>query len=371
VATAPPAPTRPTPRTCAEHIPEGKQRPEIVERFPTSGKSGHHATLELEIKHGKGERVLPGAMQIQTQSDAATQLKALGFYFPDIHGPARPRVVRTETDDAALTHVSISLVPLTQKPGRQTLTLPPLPIAMARASGEVITLCTSQHEIEIVDPTANAPNAAPKSNPPPSRQREFWAALRNAVYGGALALLIAALVFWLVRWLQHRPKVLPPPPPPRPPWEIALETLRGIRAARLIEQQAYAEHFDRVSHALRLYLGGRFHFDGLESTTTEILQRLARIPEAHVVLHEVEEFLHQTDLVKFAHVTPDERQCTDLLERSERVVHETTPATRRAPVDSAPTDSAPTDSAPADSAPMSGGSDQAGDLSEGDERDVR
>jgi hypothetical protein len=200
---------------------------------------------------------------------------------------------------------------------------------MARASGEVVTVCTSEHSITVDDPTANTPNAEPKSNPEPSRQSEFWEALRNAVYGGAIALVIAALVFFLVRWLQRRPKVLPPPPPPRPPWEIAYESFREIRAAQLLERGLYAEHFDRVSHALRLYLGGRFHFDGLESTTSEILDHLNRTPEAHVVLAEVRAFLEENDLVKFAHVEPNAQQCSEQLVRSERVVNATVPATRR------------------------------------------
>lgn len=315
--------------TCVEHIPEGKARPNIVERFPSSGKSGHQATLEIEIEHGRGERVLPGALQVQTQSDAVGELERRGFYFPDAKGPAKPRVERTETETSTSTRVSLSVVLLPSELGRQVLTLPPLPIAMARASGEVITVCTSEHAITVDDPTANTPNAEPKPNPAPSRQTEFWEALRNAVYGGGIALVIAALVFLLVRWLQRRPKVLPPPPPPRPPWEIAYESFREIRAAQLLERGLYAEHFDRVSHALRLYLGGRFHFDGLESTTSEIIDHLERTPEAHVVLAEVRAFLQENDLVKFAHVEPTAHQCNEQLERSERVVNATVPVTRR------------------------------------------
>src|SRR5690606_41714814 len=66
----------------------------------------------------------------------------------------------------------LSVVLLPSELGRQSLTLPPLPIAMARASGEVITVCTSEHSIAVDDPTANTPNAEPKPNPAPSRQTE-------------------------------------------------------------------------------------------------------------------------------------------------------------------------------------------------------
>ena len=50
--------------------------------------------------------------------------------------------------------------------------------------------------------------------------------------------------------------------PPRPPWEVALEELEALRHAHLLEEQRYAEHFDRTSDALRRYLGARFGFVG-------------------------------------------------------------------------------------------------------------
>jgi hypothetical protein len=315
----------PTTGTCTEHLPEGKTRPEVRETFPGRGTSGHHAVLEVEIAHGLGERVLPGAMQVQTQSDAAKVIEAQGFVFPDAGGPGRPRVRRQETPTGVTTRVQITLVPLPKEPGRHELRLPPLPIAMARASGDVITLCTQPHAIVIDDPTANEPNARPKPNPEPSRQREFWVALRNAVYGGAIALLVAALVYLATRWWRRRPKQLPPPPPPRPPWEIALEAFHDIRAAKLIEQQRLQDHFDRVTHTLREYLGNRFGFDGLESTTVEILEHLDDRADASQVFQDVKEFLHEADLVRFADVAPTEAQCHGVLERSEQVVRRSMP----------------------------------------------
>ena len=47
----------------------------------------------------------------------------------------------------------------------------------------------------------------------------------------------------------------------------------------------FAEHFDRVSDIVRKYLGLRFGFDGLESTTREAL---AVLPQEGVVGHHVE-----------------------------------------------------------------------------------
>ena len=63
---------------------------------------------------------------------------------------------------------------------------------------------------------------------------------------------------------------MPPPPPPRPPWEVAFEELDAVRHAGLVDEGRYAEHFDRVCDAVRKYLGGRYGFDGLETTTDEM-----------------------------------------------------------------------------------------------------
>ncbi len=297
----------------------------MVDRFPQTGKSGHRAVLEVEITHGLGERVLPGALQIQRQSDAAKIIENRGFAFPDIHGPAKPTVERTEAQGAAKTRVRLSVVLLPKEAGRHELQLPPLPIAMARGSGEVITLCTQAHSITVEDPTVNVPNPKPKPNPQPTRQIEFWEALRNAAYAGLLTLVVGALAYALARWWQRRPRPTPPPPPPRPPWEVALEEFHDIRLARLIDQERYEDHFDRVTHALRQYLGDRFGFDGLESTSAEIMAAIRSSADAQAILEEVESFLRESDLVRFADVAPTEAQCHGILEQSEQMVRRTMP----------------------------------------------
>ncbi len=328
---APPSASTPSPPkvvsgTCVEHIPEGKVRPTLSERFPERGLSGHRATLQVTIEHGQGERVLPGALEIQTDSDAAKAIAGAGFVFPDFKGPARPRVrANTASDGSARSTVEIHVVPLPKEPGRHELVLPPLPVAMARASGEVITLCTEPHTITIEDPVANKPDASPKPNPKPLRQRELWEALRNISYGAAIGLVVAALLALLYRWWARRPKAAPPPPPPRPAWEIAILALHDIRHARLVEQGRLEDHVDRVEDTLRQYLGARFGFDGLESTSEEVLAELHKRPEASSIDSAVAAFLQQTDLIKFANVAPTEDQCHELLDQAERIVVQSTP----------------------------------------------
>jgi hypothetical protein len=215
---------------------------------------------------------------------------------------------------------------LPSEPGRQQLSLPPFPITVARASGEVITLCTRSHTIQVEDPIANAPDPKPKGNPPPRRQLEEWTTLKHVTIAALAALVAGVLVAWLVgRWLR-RPRPVPPPPPPRPPWEEALEELFDIRNAGLIKAERYAEHFDRVSDSVRKYLGARFGFDGLESTTREITLVLRNVKPELDVLHEIESFLRQADLVKFARLSPTEIECEHALLSGEQIVRRTIPS---------------------------------------------
>ncbi|MEB2313359.1 MAG: hypothetical protein OZ921_12810 [Sorangiineae bacterium] len=327
--------------SCVEHL-TGAERPKLEEKVPPRGTSGHVLTLELVIVHGKGEKVLPNGFRIDRGSDEARALKRAGFILPDPEGGAAPHLKTESEGDRATTTVTIPFVALPDEPGRHELVLPPLPIAIARASGEVSTLCTRPHAVIIEDPTSSTPNARPLPNPPPRPQREEWTLAKNVATAALIALVVGVLLAWLLgRWLR-RPKPEPPPPPPRPPWEVALEELFDIRHAGLITDQRFQEHYDRVSHAVRKYLGDRYGFDGLESTTREIMAIIERIVPPVTAQPEIWTFLREADLVKFARLTPSQEDCETALGRGEQIVRTTVPpfveagAGAAAPAESAP-----------------------------------
>jgi hypothetical protein len=316
---------------CIEHIPEGKQRPALEETFPERGRAGYAATLLVEVPHGLGETVLPGGFRLQLDSPEGRAITAAQFAIPALDGPAAPKLRRNDTEGAVHTTVELPFVPLPKDPGPHTLTLPSVPIAIARQSGEVITVCTTPHTLLVDDPTANIAHATPRPNPPPLRQLEVWTAAKNVALGALIALpLGAAIALLLGLWLR-RARPAPPAPPPRPAWELALEALARVRSKRLIEQGLTGELFDEVSLAVRDYLGRRFGFDGLESTTRELLEHLGRLgpaaPSPDLVL-DIEVLLRRADLVKFANLTPEAAECELALERGERIVRGTMAAPR-------------------------------------------
>jgi hypothetical protein len=312
--------------TCVERIPAGKARPKLTEKVPSRGQSGHALTLSLTIEHLKGETVLPGGFAPQGESPEWRALERAGLFVPDPDGGAGPSLERTEQGDGATTKLELSLVALPKKPGRNVIAIPPLPLSVARASGEVLVLCTAPHQITIEDPIANVSNPMPKPNPPARQQREEWTLLKQAAIGAALALPVALLLAWLLSWWRKRPRPEPPAPPPRPPWDIALEELFDVRHAGLVTEGRLAEHFDRVSDIVRKYLGARYGFDGLESTTREMLSVLRTAKPRPAPLDAIETFLHQADLVKFAKTVPSPEDGELALSRAEHIVKETLPA---------------------------------------------
>lgn len=311
---------------CVEHIPEGKQRPAITETFPERGRAGYSALLVIEVPHGLGETVLPGGFRLLLDSPEGRALSSSGFVFPALDGPAAPRVVRDDLDGQVRTRVELPFVPLPKDPGPQTLTLPSVPIAVARPSGELITLCTTPHTLRVDDPIANLSQPTPRPNPAPLRQREVWTTAKNIALTALVALPLGALIALLVGLWLRRKKPLPPAPPPRPAWEVALEALARVRSQRLLEQGLTGQLFDEVSLAVREYLGQRFGFDGLECTTRELLEQLGRLGEKaprHELIEDIELLLRRADLVKFANLTPEVAECELALERGERIVRST------------------------------------------------
>jgi hypothetical protein len=175
------------------------------------------------------------------------------------------------------------------------------------------------------DPTASTPDAKPRPNPPPRAQREPWEALRRALAWIAIGVLVGGGAAWLISKWMKRPRRVAPPPPPRPPWELALERLDETRHAGLLQASRFAEFFDRVNDAVRQYLGARFGFDGLESTTDETLAALRRAPHFSIPIAEIAVFLQAWDLVKFADLTPSLDDCESALREAEHVVRDTIP----------------------------------------------
>ncbi|MSP23920.1 MAG: hypothetical protein EXR75_01905 [Myxococcales bacterium] len=317
--------------SCAEYIPDGAARPGLESELADRAMSGHETRFKVIVTHGRGERVLPAGFRVERGSDAMRAIEAAGFRVPDPKGGSPAVIERPSSADledeskrTVVTTLTLPLLVLPEKPGRHELELPPLPIAVGRANGQVMTLCTKPRRLLVDEPIANEAAPAVRPNAPPRPQREEWLLARHATYAVLLVVLLAALGAWLLARYARRPKPVPLAPVV-PAWVTALRELEAIRAAGLIDAGQVDELVDRVSTCVRRYLGERYGFDGAESTTEELRATLRRLHSAVALRPLIDTFLDETDLVKFAKVTPGPDDCEEFLARAETMVRTTTP----------------------------------------------
>ena len=315
--------------SCSEYIPKGASRPRIRTTFPKQGTSGYELALKVTVDHGPGETVLPEGFRIRRESPSYKAFEKARFFIPDPKGGSAAVINRPEADDLKdktnlRSTLKLIFVALPEKPGRHRMTLPPVPIAVGRANGQVMTVCTKPLRIRIEDPIANDPNPKVKGNPPPRKQREDWPLARQLSYAALAVILLAALGAWLLQRWRNRPRIEPAKPKILP-WVAAMTTLEEIRRSSLLDDDRFDDYVDRVNDCVRRYLGARYGFDGIESTSEEIRLLLRRVYPPIASPDEIDRFLDDTDLVKYAKVSAKRDECEHYLAKAVAIVSRTTP----------------------------------------------
>lgn len=215
--------------------------------------------------------------------------------------------------------------------------LGPIRVRVASADGELEYLESELRNVEVRSVLANEPNAElkPPTKPVVVEQDDYTILV---ILGALLALALGALVAWLLtRWWERRDRPQPAPPPPAPPWELATGELRRLDVARAAEIEAgrTAQWVDAVSDSIRNYLGLRFGFHGLESTTDEIAEALERSSTLGIEPKEAIVFLGQCDLVKFARASLADQASRDLIAQAFALVDRTRPVPVEPPKEAA------------------------------------
>ena len=290
------------PSACTESIPTGATRPTLVEKVPTRAKAGELVELEIAVRHGAGEEAtlpadLPGIIKGLGGADAPVRIADDGSFGRG----AAPKAAPDPGDPAhATTLLKIPFVVLSTSIPRATFVLPSVRVIVLRKGGGDLAVCTAPHEVAVDQPIASTPDPLVRTNPPAVAQVTRDERLQELVTWAALALLAgAALMAAYLLWWRRRPKTVPAPPPPPSPWVVAIAELHAARDAYVQGSVAAKPYFDRISDAVRVYLGHVYGFDALDMTTDETLGRL-RGMLVPVPLDRVAELLGACDLVKFA-----------------------------------------------------------------------
>jgi hypothetical protein len=240
--------------------------------------------------------------------------------------------------------------------------IPAITLRVVTKDNFVGTVKTAEQPFKVRGLIDNEPNAQPKlETKPVAVLEDNWIPIY--ILAGLLGAALVALITVLVgRYLRARKARAVPPPPPRPPWEIAIEALGALRRKKqsMIDAGQGGLFVEQLSHVIRAYLGGRYHFDGLETTTDEMLAQLKTHQAGLGFTQEVGQFLGRCDLVKFAKVEPDADEvdllfakATDLVQFSgpEEPQGLTTPKDDAQPPAATPSPAPPGVSTPADRGP--------------------
>lgn len=174
-----------------------------------------------------------------------------------------------------------------------------LRVTWVTADGQRGQATTAGTSFEIRSTLRNESNPQPAPSGPAMQvmvpdRRPLW------VGAALLSMLLGALAMLL--WRRRQPAAPPPPPPPpRPPHELALERLDALAATDWLPTgQTLAWHLT-LSEILREYVGARFEFHAVESTTREVREQLdARHDQVGDHADPIVALLEEMDLVKFA-----------------------------------------------------------------------
>jgi hypothetical protein len=141
------------------------------------------------------------------------------------------------------------------------------------------------------------------------------------------ALGLAGLVAYLLRRYlkRERPAQLEPEKPKEALEVRARQALDRLRAEDLPQKGRVREFYFRLSEIVRSYLGERYGFDALESTTPELIESLRRLHTPGLQMNELQSFANESDFVRYAKATPGPDTCKSAIELAYSIVQSTTP----------------------------------------------
>ncbi|MBR1793391.1 MAG: hypothetical protein IJ764_07115 [Bacteroidales bacterium] len=133
----------------------------------------------------------------------------------------------------------------------------------------------------------------------------FWEIFRWILLALGVALLIAAIIYAIRRYKEHKPLLQLPKAPPTPPHEIALKELNELRVKQLWQQGKLKEYHTQLTDTLRNYIEASFGIRATDMTTDETLEAFSHTavytPENETLLQSI---LTTADMVKFAKSEP-------------------------------------------------------------------
>jgi hypothetical protein len=127
-------------------------------------------------------------------------------------------------------------------------------------------------------------------------------------WGGAAILLVALIVFIILKLTKKKPEQFIERKPDIPPHVLALEQLQKVKEEAIWKDGKTKEYYSAISDSVRLYIEGRFGIQALELTTDEIVRAFKSQVVDPLSKEKLQQLLVLADFVKFAKQIPIEQE---------------------------------------------------------------
>ena len=261
-------------------------------------------TIDLQLAPGEGARVskpgetpVPGVEALGEMSlDTLSQKKGVLNL--------RGRIILTSFDSGSYV-------------------LPPLYVLLARTDGTIDTL-------EYAGPTL-AVNTIPIDTATfqpydIKGQIRYPLTFKEVIPWVGLALLVAALIWLLVRWIRLRRQnrdFFGKPVVKDPPHIVALRSLEKTRSQKLWQTGKQKQFYTQVTDALRQYIAARYEVPALEQTSAEMFQDLEDKAIDPALTDSLKDLFTTADFVKFAKHAATDQENENAIPTAVRFVNET------------------------------------------------
>ena len=201
--------------------------------------------------------------------------------------------------------------------------LPPLYVLLARADGTVDTLTYAGPTLAVNTIPVDTATFQPYDI---KGQIRYPLTFRETAPWIGLALLLAALVWLLIRWIrlrgQHR-DFFGKPVVQDPPHIVALRSLEKTRAQKLWHNNKQKQFYTQVTDALRQYIADRYDVAALEQTSAEMFRDLEDKQIDASLMEQMKDLFTTADFVKFAKYTAPDQENENAIPTAVRFVNET------------------------------------------------
>lgn len=127
-----------------------------------------------------------------------------------------------------------------------------------------------------------------------------WAEWSGVFYCSLLFVVLLALSLYLLYRIKHNKPIVNVVRIVKhvPPHQKAIKDIEKLKIEQATVSENQKEYYTRLTLILRQYIAERFHFDAMEMTSSQIIDRLRA--EGNDAISEISNLFRTADLVKFA-----------------------------------------------------------------------